>query len=82
MLPRRYVIGLVGALALQATFLWLLVRPGASDAGDAPDWDSVSRLYGKPAPPLRVADARGVSKSVRWSDFKGKWVLVEFWAYW
>ena len=81
-MPRKYVIAIVAALAVQATLVWFLVGSSASDAGDVPSWDSVSRLYGKPAPPLHVADARGVSKSVRWSDFKGRWVLVEFWAYW
>jgi len=40
------------------------------------------RLKGKPAPELTVTDARGVPKTVQLSDFKGKWVALEFWGYW
>lgn len=37
---------------------------------------------GKPAPPLTVTEARGVPKDVKLSDYKGKWVILEFWGYW
>lgn len=33
-------------------------------------------------PPLTVSDARGVAPSVRLTDYRGKWVLLEFWGYW
>jgi len=37
------------------------------------------RLYGKPAPELSITDARGVPKSVQLADYRGKWVLLDFW---
>lgn len=43
---------------------------------------AVARLKGKPAPRLHPTDARGVSKSVQVSDYKGKWVALEFWGTW
>jgi thiol-disulfide isomerase/thioredoxin len=41
-----------------------------------------TRLIGKPAPAWHFSDARGVSKEVQPTDFKGKWVVLEFWGYW
>jgi thiol-disulfide isomerase/thioredoxin len=41
-----------------------------------------AKLWGKPAPAWHVTDARGVSKDVQPGDFKGKWVVLEFWGYW
>jgi hypothetical protein len=38
--------------------------------------------YGKPLPPWTVSDARGAKPSVQLSDYRGKWVLVEFWGFW
>jgi hypothetical protein len=43
---------------------------------------TIARLYGKPAPAWHYADARGVPKNVQPRDFKGKWVVLEFWGYW
>lgn len=38
---------------------------------------------GSGAPPaLNITDASGVPKTVKLSDYKGKWVLLEFWGYW
>jgi len=37
---------------------------------------------GKAPPAWKVTDARGVKKDVTPADFKGKWVLVEFWGFW
>ena len=42
----------------------------------------LAKRYGKEPPPWTVTAARGVDKSVRLSDYKGKWVMIEFWAYW
>jgi hypothetical protein len=39
-----------------------------------------TKNYGKPLPPWHIVDARGVPKNVQLSDFKGKWVIVHFWA--
>ena len=33
-------------------------------------------------PPWFVKDARGLKKEVTIADFKGKWVLVDFWGHW
>jgi thiol-disulfide isomerase/thioredoxin len=42
----------------------------------------IAKLKGKEAPALLSTDARGVSKNVQISDYKGKWVALEFWGYW
>ena len=39
-------------------------------------------LYGKPAPALSIADARGVPVDGTLEHFRGKWVLLDFWAMW
>ncbi len=33
-------------------------------------------------PAWTVTDARGISKDVKISDYKGKWVLIDLWGYW
>lgn len=42
----------------------------------------IARNVGKEALPWHVTDARGLSKDVELSDFRGKWVLLEFWGWW
>ncbi|HEY7328352.1 MAG TPA: redoxin domain-containing protein [Gemmataceae bacterium] len=42
----------------------------------------LTRYIGKHLPAWHVADARGLKKDVKLSDFKGKWVLLEFWGWW
>jgi hypothetical protein len=42
----------------------------------------IARHIGKAPPAWNVTDARGAKKDVRLSDYKGKWVLVEFWGFW
>ncbi len=42
----------------------------------------IARHKGKAPPAWHVTDARGIKKDVKISDFKGKWVLLEFWGYW
>jgi hypothetical protein len=42
----------------------------------------IARHKGKAPPVWHVTDARGAKKDVKLSDFKGKWVLLEFWGYW
>ncbi|MGP0067661.1 MAG: redoxin domain-containing protein, partial [Isosphaeraceae bacterium] len=58
---------------------------------DQPDLDlgtidmtptGLARQYGKPAPALHVTDARGIRKDITLADFRGKWVVLEFWATW
>ncbi len=55
-----------------------VVRPLDND-GIARDF---SEFYGKEPPELTVTDTRGVRKGVRLADFRGKWVLLDFWAVW
>lgn len=42
----------------------------------------IARHYGKEPPAWHVTDARGVEKTVQLADFKGRWVLLEFWGHW
>jgi hypothetical protein len=44
----------------------------------------IARHYGKEPPQWHVTDARGVpqGKNVTIADFKGKWVILEFWGFW
>lgn len=42
----------------------------------------VTRQTGKAPPLWHVTDARGVPKDVQLADFKGKWVVLEFWGFW
>jgi thiol-disulfide isomerase/thioredoxin len=42
----------------------------------------IARHYGKEPPAWHLTDARGVSKDVRPSDFRGKWVVIDFWGFW
>ena len=42
----------------------------------------LGKMYGKEAPPLHITDARGIGKDVKLADFRGKWVVLDFWGYW
>ena len=42
----------------------------------------IARHIGKAPPAWKVTDARGAKKEVTLADFKGKWVLIEFWGFW
>lgn len=44
-------------------------------------WSDYTRHYGERPPRWHITDARGVRKDVQLADFKGKWVLVEFWGF-
>jgi len=43
-------------------------------------WGDYKKHYGQQPPKWHVADARGVKKDVQLADFRGKWVLVNFWG--
>ncbi|WP_337172992.1 redoxin domain-containing protein [Paludisphaera sp.] len=43
---------------------------------------ALALMKGKPFPPWKLADARGVKKDVTIADFRGKWVLIDVWGYW
>jgi thiol-disulfide isomerase/thioredoxin len=42
----------------------------------------IAKHVGKAPPAWHVKDARGVRKDVTVADFKGKWVLIDFWGHW
>lgn len=42
----------------------------------------IAKHIGKAPPKWFVKDARGLKKEVTIDDFKGKWVLVDFWGHW
>ncbi len=42
----------------------------------------IAKLKGKTPPDWVIADARGVKKEVKLSDYKGKWVYIEYWGFW
>ena len=37
---------------------------------------------GKPAPAWNITDAKGIEKTAKLSDYKGKWVVIEIWGVW
>jgi hypothetical protein len=42
----------------------------------------LGRHQGKEPPAWNVTAARGLDPAVKLSDFKGRWLLIEFWGYW
>ena len=42
----------------------------------------ITQFYGKRPPNLDIIDARNVPTDIKLDDYRGKWVLVEFWALW
>ncbi len=51
-----------------------------TDAAGSPV--NIEYFYGKNPPDLEITDARGLPNDVQVRDFRGKWVLLEFWAVW
>jgi thiol-disulfide isomerase/thioredoxin len=49
-------------------------------AKTAGTWSDYTKHYGDKPPAWHVVDARGVKKDVQIADFRGKWVLVDFWG--
>ena len=43
-------------------------------------WNDYTQHYGESPPQWHATDARGVSKDARIADFRGKWVLLDFWG--
>jgi thiol-disulfide isomerase/thioredoxin len=67
------------------------VKKPLSLKSDQPDVDlgtvdlpaqALALMKGKPFPPWKLADARGVKKDVTIADFRGKWVLIDVWGHW
>jgi thiol-disulfide isomerase/thioredoxin len=52
-----------------------------ADAKSAGKWGDYHTYYGQALPNWHVTDARGVTKNVQPADFRGKWLLVDFWGF-
>jgi len=52
-----------------------------ADARQQGKWGDYTKHYGQGLPPWHVLDARGVKKDVGLTDFRGKWLLIEFWGF-
>ena len=44
-------------------------------------WGDYTKHYGQQLPRWHINDARGVGKDVQLSNFKGRWVLLDFWGF-
>jgi hypothetical protein len=55
-------------------------RKQMDEAKAAGSWGDFTKHYGQSPPPWKVIDARGIDKSVQLADFRGKWVLIDFWG--
>ena len=42
---------------------------------------ALAKTYGQEPPPWEIAEARGLPDDVTLGDFRGKWVLLDFWGY-
>lgn len=72
---RRWtVVGLIAAVGLIAGI--------ALTAGDGPSMSNLDAVAIKPAKQFNLPDLRDSSRSVALSDFRGKPVVVNFWASW
>lgn len=82
--PGRYWLRFY-VLDMEDVYLFVTLPPGQAelDLGsvDMP-LAPLAKLYGKPAPDWTITEARGIDAGSRVSDFRGKWVLLEFWGHW
>jgi hypothetical protein len=53
---------------------------GAAKA-DETKANALASSIGKGLPDWMVTDTRNANKDIKLADFKGKWVLVEFWGF-
>jgi thiol-disulfide isomerase/thioredoxin len=68
-------LGILHLSSFKPTITTLKERAKAAGA-----WSDYTKHYGEKPPQWHVVDARGVRKDVQIADFKGKWVLVDFWG--
>ena len=43
-------------------------------------WNDYTKHYGKPSPTWHALDARGIGRDATVKDFRGKWLLIDFWG--
>lgn len=76
-LPEKKTSHNLGKLALRRE----AVKP-AAEKEKSDEKKPAASGEGREPPKLTVSEARGVRKDVKLSDYRGKWVLLEFWGYW
>ena len=78
----KYTLGSYGT-DVQTTKQTLTVAHSDCDLGTI-DMKAtpLANLRGRKLPDWVIADARGVKADVKLSDYKGKWVYIEFWGFW
>jgi len=69
----------LGALKLSPSISSASVKIAKAKA--AGTWIDHARRIGNQAPEWHLTDARGIDKSAKISDFKGKWVILYFWGF-
>ncbi len=82
--PGRYLIR-VNSMHMEDHYVPLIIdetQPDDIDVNVDMSLSPLARLLAKPAPPWNISDSRGIEKDARPEDFRGKWLLVEFWGYW
>ena len=42
----------------------------------------IALAWGQPSPPWHITEARGMPTNATLQNFRGKWVLLDFWGYW
>jgi thiol-disulfide isomerase/thioredoxin len=67
-----------GVLDLAPAAVPLAVR--LDDAKKAATWRDLAKRSGEPSPAWHAIDARGLPKTIKPSDLRGKWALVYFWG--
>lgn len=78
--PRRMLVGLALACALALAGCSKSGKPTAAQNKPAPAAFDLEHAVGLPSPPFSLKDADG--QTVHASDYKGKVVLLDFWATW
>jgi len=77
-----YALWYHGDIDLRMADTTITLKEGAAPDRIALEPSAIARHYGKEPPALTVSDARGAAKEVKLADYRGRWVLVEFWGYW
>lgn len=67
----------LGTLELKPSHSVIHLRNEARAEGR---WLPLEEQYGRPCPDWHATDARGVDKDAKPADFRGKWLLIEFWG--
>ncbi len=85
LVPNRVIVLEAGKTAVDlGRFKFVPHRPYRqtleANAKAAGSWNDYTQHYGESPPQWHATDARGVSKDARVADFRGKWLLIDFWG--